>query len=105
MSSSQQDLALYSNFGIGVDRKHTAKWRFPQENGTFRCSQEVYVYSEIALATKTKRGEDGAPRTVGSKNIGQDEKGHPAVGMAFSTVGALARSGYLKEAMALASSS
>jgi hypothetical protein len=40
-----------------------------------------------------------------SKNIGQNEKGHPAVGMALSTVGALARSGYLKEAMALASSS
>src|ERR1035438_2921653 len=40
----------YSNFGIGVDRKNAAKWRFPQENGTFRCSQEVYVYSEIALA-------------------------------------------------------
>jgi hypothetical protein len=39
----------YSNFGIGVDRKNAAKWRFPQENGTFRCSQEVYVYSEIAL--------------------------------------------------------
>ncbi len=42
----------YSSFGIGVDRKHVAKWRFPQENGTFRCSQKVYVYSEIALALR-----------------------------------------------------
>jgi hypothetical protein len=44
----------YSNFGIGVDRKNAAKWRFPQENGTFRCSQEVYVYSEIALRAEPK---------------------------------------------------
>ena len=30
----------YSSFGIGVDRKHTAKWRFHQENATFQCSQK-----------------------------------------------------------------
>jgi len=41
---------LYSSFGIGVDRKYTAMWRFHQENGTFRCSQKVYVNSETALA-------------------------------------------------------
>jgi len=55
--------ADYSNFGIGVDRKNTAKWRFPQENGTFRCAQEVYVYSEIAL----NEGGSSGPRAGGEE--------------------------------------
>jgi len=25
---------IYSSFGIGVDRKHALKWRFPQEKAT-----------------------------------------------------------------------
>jgi hypothetical protein len=39
----------YSIFGIGVYRRHYAKWLFPQEKVTFQCSQKVYVYSENAL--------------------------------------------------------
>jgi hypothetical protein len=39
----------YSIFGIGVDRKHEAKWVFPQEKATFDYSRKVYVYSENAL--------------------------------------------------------
>jgi hypothetical protein len=43
----------YSIFGIGVDRKHTLKWFFPQEKTTFRGSEKVYVYSENALTGTT----------------------------------------------------
>jgi hypothetical protein len=39
-----------SIFGIGVDRKHTLKWLFPQEKATFDGSQKVYMYSENALS-------------------------------------------------------
>jgi hypothetical protein len=28
----------YSIFGIGVDRRHYAKWLFPQEKATSQCS-------------------------------------------------------------------
>ena len=37
-------------FGIGVDRKHDAKWLFPQEKDTFHRFEKVYVYSENDLA-------------------------------------------------------
>jgi hypothetical protein len=52
----------YSIFGMGVDRKHNAKWLFSQwgphgqvfvrgveVKATFHCPQKVYVYSENAL--------------------------------------------------------
>jgi hypothetical protein len=39
----------YSIFGIGVDRKHDARWLFPQGKTTFHGSKKVYVYSENAL--------------------------------------------------------
>jgi hypothetical protein len=41
---------IYSIFGIGVDRKHTLKWLFPQEKATFHGAEKVYMYSENALA-------------------------------------------------------
>jgi hypothetical protein len=41
---------FYSIFGIGVDRKHTLKWLFPQEKATFHGTEKVYMYSENALA-------------------------------------------------------
>jgi len=39
----------YSIFGIGVDRKHTLKWLFPQEKATYHGTEKVYMYSENAL--------------------------------------------------------
>ncbi|MGB7742973.1 MAG: hypothetical protein WBL41_09465, partial [Terracidiphilus sp.] len=44
------EFCAYSSFGIGVHRKHTAKWHFHQENATFKRSQKVYVNSETALS-------------------------------------------------------
>jgi hypothetical protein len=38
----------YCIFGIGVDRKHTLKWLFPQEKATFHGTEKVYMYSENA---------------------------------------------------------
>jgi len=52
----------YGIFGMGVDRKHEAKWLFPfrgprgqvfvggvEVKATFYCSRKVYVYSDNAL--------------------------------------------------------
>ena len=44
----------YSIFGIGVDRKHTLKWLFPQEKATFHGTEKVYMYSENALTSNTR---------------------------------------------------
>jgi hypothetical protein len=44
----------YSIFGIGVDRKHTPKWLFPQEKATFHGAEKVYMYSENALEPRAR---------------------------------------------------
>jgi len=37
---------------ISVDRKHDAKWLFPQEKATSHRSQKVYLYSENGLGRR-----------------------------------------------------
>jgi methylmalonyl-CoA mutase len=66
LAAWQQHLGIEDDsiFGIGVDRKHTLRSLFPQEEATFPGSQKVYVYSENALAMRpdfSKIGYNSAP--------------------------------------------
>jgi len=38
----------YSIFGMGVGRKHAARWLFSQEKATLHAAQKVYMYSKNA---------------------------------------------------------
>ena len=57
----------YRIFGIGVDRKHTLKWLFPQEKATFHGTEKVYMYSENALVDSGLGAEfvEGADQLAG----------------------------------------
>jgi hypothetical protein len=41
---------------MGVDRKHTLKWLFPQEKATFHGTEKVHMYSENALGVQKTAG-------------------------------------------------